>query len=215
MPALHRSFWGRAYLAFRYPVLFFVAIMLVGTAGYWQVSGGKATVLDCAYMTFITIATIGYAEVIDLSNSPGGRVFTMAIGAVGVANIFYMTSKMTAFIVESEFNAEQRRRRMQRTIDALQAHYIRYVGPESYSVVQSLNLVVMNVIGGMASLPGVMLGTVFMVMLPELLRGYVNLQHILFGAILFATMAFNPGGLIEIVRRLRALPRAVTPKEAA
>jgi len=124
MPALHRSFWGRAYLAFRYPLLFFVVIMLAGTAGYWQVSGGKATVLDCAYMTFITIATIGYAEVIDLSASPGGRVFTMVIGAVGVANIFYMTSKMTAFIVESEFNAEQRRRRMQKTIDALQAHYI-------------------------------------------------------------------------------------------
>jgi branched-chain amino acid transport system permease protein len=98
---------------------------------------------------------------------------------------------------------------------ALQAHYIRYVGPESYSVVQSLNLVAMNVIGGMASLPGALLGTEFMVTLPELLRGYVNLQHILFGAILFATMAFNPGGLIALFRRLRALPRAATPKEAA
>jgi branched-chain amino acid transport system permease protein len=50
-----------------------------------------------------------------------------------------------------------------------------------------------------------MLGTVFMVTLPELLRGYVNLQQIMFGAILFATMAFLPGGLIELGRRLRAL----------
>ena len=87
----------------------------------------------------------------------------------------------------------------------LQAHYIRYVGPESYSVVQSLNLVVMNVIGGMSSLFGALLGTVFMVTLPELLRGYVNLQQIMFGAALFATMAFLPGGLIELGRRLRAL----------
>jgi branched-chain amino acid transport system permease protein len=87
----------------------------------------------------------------------------------------------------------------------LQAHYIRYVGPEGYSVVQSLNLVVMNVIGGMASLSGALLGTLFMVTLPELLRGYVNLQQIMFGAVLFATMAFLPGGLIELGRRLRRL----------
>jgi len=87
----------------------------------------------------------------------------------------------------------------------LQAHYIRFVGPEAYSGFQSLNLVVMNVIGGMSSLYGAMLGTVFMVTLPELLRGYVNLQQIMFGAILFATMAFLPGGLIEAGRRLKAL----------
>ena len=101
----------------------------------------------------------------------------------------------------------------------LQAHYIRYVGPEGYSIVQSLNLVVMNVIGGMASLPGALLGTAFMVTLPELLRGYVNLQQIIFGAILFATMAFLPGGLVELGRRLRpvlGLPRrpAASPAPA-
>ena len=88
---------------------------------------------------------------------------------------------------------------------SLQAHYIRFVGPEAYSGFQSLNLVVMNVIGGMSSLYGAMLGTVFMVTLPELLRGYVNLQQIMFGAILFATMAFLPGGLIEAGRRLKGL----------
>ena len=44
-----------------------------------------------------------------------------------------------------------------------------------------------------------------MVTLPELLRGYVNLQQIMFGAILFATMAFLPGGLVELGRRLRKL----------
>jgi branched-chain amino acid transport system permease protein len=87
---------------------------------------------------------------------------------------------------------------------SLQAHFIRYVGPESYSIVQSLNLVVMNVIGGMTSLVGALIGTVFMVTLPELLRGYVNLQQVLFGFILFATMAFLPGGIIELGRRLRA-----------
>jgi branched-chain amino acid transport system permease protein len=94
---------------------------------------------------------------------------------------------------------------------ALQAHYIKFVGPEAYSGFQSLNLVVMNVIGGMTSLAGALIGTVFMVTLPELLRGYVNLQQIMFGAILFATMAFLPGGIIEAVRRIRAWLRPSKP----
>src|SRR5882757_3116089 len=105
---------------------------------------------------------------------------------------------------------------------SLQAHYIKFVGPDAYSGFQSLNLVVMNVIGGMSSLAGALLGTVFMVTLPELLRGYVNLQQIMFGFILFATMAFLPGGLIELGRRLRGLllPRRepkpdTTPQAAA
>jgi branched-chain amino acid transport system permease protein len=88
---------------------------------------------------------------------------------------------------------------------SLQGHYIKFVGPDAYSGFQSLNLVVMNVIGGMSSLIGALIGTVFMVTLPELLRGYVNLQQIMFGAILFATMAFLPGGIIELFRRLRVL----------
>jgi branched-chain amino acid transport system permease protein len=107
--------------------------------------------------------------------------------------------KVTAFVIACALAGMQ---------GSLQAHYIRYVGPESYSIVQSLNLVVMNVIGGMSSLSGALIGTVFMVTLPELLRGYVNLQQIMFGAILFATMAFLPGGLIELFRRLLARLRA-------
>lgn len=97
---------------------------------------------------------------------------------------------------------------------SLQAHYIKFVGPDAYTGFQSLNIVVMNVIGGMTSLAGALIGTVFMVTLPELLRGYVNLQQILFGAILFATMAFMPGGIIEAVRRLRNLLRPSKPRLA-
>ena len=54
------------------------------------------------------------------------------------------------------------------------------------------------------------IGTLY-VALPELLRGYVNLQQIMFGFILFATMAFLPGGLIELGRRLRGLLRGRRP----
>ena len=75
-------------------------------------------------MTFITVATIGYGEVVDLSASPNGRIFTMLLGTVGIANVAYTTSKLTAFILESEINEVLRRRRMQERIDAMTGHYI-------------------------------------------------------------------------------------------
>jgi voltage-gated potassium channel len=75
-------------------------------------------------MTFITIATIGYGEVIDLSHSPGGRVFTMAVGLIGIGVATYMISTLTAFILEGDMNEAIRRRRMQKQIQALRKHYI-------------------------------------------------------------------------------------------
>jgi branched-chain amino acid transport system permease protein len=72
-------------------------------------------------------------------------------------------------------------------------------------MVESLNLVVMNVVGGMYSLAGPLIGTVFIVALPELLRGYVELQHVFFGIILIVVMAALPGGMVDIFARARKL----------
>ena len=118
------SFPVRAYLAFRFPLLIFVMVELIGSIGFWIVSGYRASLLDCIYMTFITVATIGFGETIDLSHSPGGRVFLMAVATVGIANVTYATSKLTAFILETDINEALRRRRMQDRIDALDNHYI-------------------------------------------------------------------------------------------
>jgi branched-chain amino acid transport system permease protein len=87
----------------------------------------------------------------------------------------------------------------------LTAFFLGYIDPNTFGVVESLNLVVMNVIGGMYSLAGPLIGTVFIVALPELLRGYVELQHVFFGIILIVVMAAFPGGIAEIVSRLRNL----------
>jgi len=63
---------------------------------------------------------------------------------------------------------------------------------------------------GMTSLARRPLGTVFMVTLPELLRGYVNLQQIMFRAILFATMP-SAGRSHKLGHRLRRLLRGRRP----
>ena len=42
-----------------------------------------------------------------------------------------------------------------------------------------------------------------MAILPELLRGYVEMQHVIFGLILIAVMAAMPGGVVDAINRIR------------
>ncbi len=118
------SLLGRAWLAFRLPLLAGLAIELIGMIGYRILSQGSASYLDCLYMTWITVVTVGFGEIIDLSNNPAGRIFTMVVGTAGIANIWYSMSKLTVFIVESNFDDVLRRRKMQDRIDHMQGHYV-------------------------------------------------------------------------------------------
>jgi len=114
----------RVYRRFAAPALALIAVNLIGMVGYRVIGGPQVSWLDCLYMTFITVATIGYGEIIDLSHSPGGRVFTMGIALVGIGVTGYMISTLTAFILEGDMNQALRRRRMQKSIAALRRHYI-------------------------------------------------------------------------------------------
>ncbi len=80
----------------------------------------------------------------------------------------------------------------------LLAFFMRYIDPSTFGMAESLNLVVMNVIGGMYHVSGPIIGAVFLVALPELLRGYVEIQRILFGIALIIVMAAFPGGLAGV-----------------
>lgn len=87
---------------FRIPLLLLFIVLLSGTAGYWVVGGGKYTLLDCFYMTVITILTIGYGEIIDLTNNSWGRLFTIIIAFTGIGTATYIISTFTALIVEGQ-----------------------------------------------------------------------------------------------------------------
>ncbi len=101
-----------------------VCVLAVGTVGYLVIGGATTTVVDALYMTFITIATIGFNEVIDLTGKPGARIFTMCIGFAGIGVTSYIFSKVTAYIIAGEFNAALRRRKMLKRISELSGHYI-------------------------------------------------------------------------------------------
>ena len=112
------------YRRLRNALLLILAVHVGGTLGYIAISDGKATVIDALYMVFITVATIGYGEVVDMSNSPAGRVFTMFIGFTGIGALTYLFSAITAFVLESNINHAYGRLRMERTIAAMSGHYI-------------------------------------------------------------------------------------------
>jgi voltage-gated potassium channel len=112
------------YRRLRVALAMLLVVHMLGMLGYLVISGGRASAVDALYMTFITVATIGYGEVIDLSHSPGGRVFTMLIGFTGIGTTTYLFSTITAFILETNINHAYRRRRMERTIAAMSGHYI-------------------------------------------------------------------------------------------
>lgn len=120
----HRRLLGRIYRRFAFSLFGFIAVLAIGTAGYLMIGGPATTLVDALYMTFITVATIGYGEIIDLSHSPGGRLFTMFVATLGILNFTYLMSVLTAFIVEGDINQALRRRRMQNAIDSLRNHYI-------------------------------------------------------------------------------------------
>lgn len=100
-----------------------LAIFGIGVAGY-KVIAPEATVLDAVYMTVITLTTVGYGEIIDLSTHPGGRVFTIFLLFFGVGTFVYFFSSLTGFIVEGSLEHLFWRRKMQKAIDQMKGHFI-------------------------------------------------------------------------------------------
>ncbi len=70
-----------------------------------------------------------------------------------------------------------------------------YVSPESFDLTYSISLVVMAVIGGMASIWGAMFGAAAVTLLNESLRALLDYREIGFGLLVILMMMFLPNGL--------------------
>lgn len=96
---------------------------------------------------------------------------------------------------------------------ATMVHYIRFLSPDSFTFNDSIAYITMLVVGGRQTMLGGVLGALFLTPLPELLRGLVGAQHIVYGAILLAVLLFLPNGLVSIGRSLfRKTSGAEAPK---
>jgi branched-chain amino acid transport system permease protein len=72
--------------------------------------------------------------------------------------------------------------------------------PESFTWWESLIVLIIIVLGGMGSIPGVVLGAVVMVTMPELLRDFSDYRMLLLGVILVLPALFRPKGLWPAAR---------------
>jgi branched-chain amino acid transport system permease protein len=79
------------------------------------------------------------------------------------------------------------------------------VFPNSFKLLVSINVLAVIILGGMGSIPGVIVGSVVLVGLPELLREFAEYRLLFYGAILVAIMIYKPEGLLPNKRRLREL----------
>lgn len=107
-----------------YALLTLIAVVAVSVIGYQMIGGPHVTFLQSLYMAVITLAGVGYGEIIDTSQNPALRVFNMFVVLFGVTITVYVFSVVTAFLVEGEIRNIFWRRRMERRINELREHYI-------------------------------------------------------------------------------------------
>ncbi|MCK5836538.1 MAG: branched-chain amino acid ABC transporter permease [Desulfobacula sp.] len=77
---------------------------------------------------------------------------------------------------------------------------MRFVSPESFTFLESAMVLCMVVLGGMGSIPGIILGVFALIALPEVLRDFESYRMLIFGATMIIMMLFGPAGLIPAKR---------------
>ncbi len=105
-------------------VLALLLVTVVGITGFAIIGRGKHSLIDAVYMTVITLTTVGYGEIIDLSGHPGGRLFTIGLLVVGMGIVAYTVPMLAAFLIEGQLLHFFTRRRMDREIARMTGHYI-------------------------------------------------------------------------------------------
>ena len=88
------------------------------------------------------------------------------------------------------------------------------VYPSSFQFLISINVLALIIVGGMGSLPGVVLGSIALIGLPELLREFGEYRYLFYGAVLIVMMRLRPEGLWPSPVRQREL-RAATRSPAS
>ena len=95
-------------------------VVLIGTLWYRFVE--KWSLSESAYMTIITLSTVGFSEVQKLGDR--GRLFTICLILMGVMTIGYIVNRFTEALIQGYFQEGIRMRQDQQAIDSLKQHYI-------------------------------------------------------------------------------------------
>jgi voltage-gated potassium channel len=102
------------------PLAALFSITIIAFFGYIIIEGFSP--LKSLYMLVITFATIGFGDVVPVTNA--GRIFTICIVISGFTVGLYAIGKISAFFVEGELSKLLKQRKMNKTLESMKDHYI-------------------------------------------------------------------------------------------
>jgi branched-chain amino acid transport system permease protein len=159
----------------------------------WVVKGERAWYWVAGACLLVTVWLA-----LNLIESPVGRALRALHGSEIAAETLGIASartKLMVFVLSAVFAA---------VAGALTAHYAGFITPAKASFMHSVELVIMVVFGGMASIFGAVVGAAVLTMLPQLLTVLKDYEMMVFGAVLIATMVFLPQGIVPTLARWSA-----------
>ncbi|WP_028588376.1 branched-chain amino acid ABC transporter permease [Desulfocurvus vexinensis] len=160
--------------------------------------------LEYYYLTGAVLTLLAWAalNLIDSRVGRAMRAIHTSERAAEVSGIDITGAKRFIFVLSAAYAG---------VAGVLYAHYLGFVAPSSFGFHFSVTLIVMVVLGGMASVWGAVAGAVFLTALPEFLRAFEDVETLLYGAILVLCVIFVPQGLAGAAARLARLLIARRP----
>ncbi len=119
--------------------------------------------------------------------------------------IHLISTKLMAFATGAAFSGLS---------GAIFASKLGTIYPHSFALLISINVLALIIIGGMGSIPGVIVGSLVLVGLPELLREFAEYRLLVYGAALVMMMLYRPEGLWPAETNQRELHGEEAPVEA-
>jgi branched-chain amino acid transport system permease protein len=153
------------------------------------------------YLTLVASAVAAFVAW-RLENSRLGRAWTALRDDEDVAQalgINLIRSKLLAYGLGAAFAG---------LAGSIFATMLTSVYPSSFQLLISINVLALIIVGGMGSLPGVVLGSIVLIGLPELLREFGEYRYLFYGAVLIVMMRLRPEGLWPSDVRQRELHAA-------
>jgi branched-chain amino acid transport system permease protein len=152
------------------------------------------------YYLCLVLCVAGTVGVLNLLRSPTGRAFVairdseISAQSMGINLAYY---KGLSFAISAA---------MAGIAGALYAHKIQFLSPEQFSLIQSVDLLLLVVVGGLGFVHGAFLGAIFLITMPQLIAlgkdwlppaigQAAGLQAVVYGVVLVAFVLFEPMGL--------------------
>jgi branched-chain amino acid transport system permease protein len=162
--------------------------------------GWAADTATSFYFICAATAVLATLACANLLRSPTGRAFVairdseISAQSMGIHLAYYKTLSFALSAALAGLGG------------ALYAHQIRFLSPDQFNIVQSIDLLLMVVVGGLGSLHGAFLGAIFLIGLPQAISAVkdwlppvigeaAGLKAVIYGAVLIAFVLFEPLGL--------------------